>query len=194
MRVLQNLHLSLFEYRLSKKRDLSWYLRHDQRKRSLPGFDLCLLTATLLSTETVIHLNTKVYKWSIQFPVKDEAHEQIESYGFKLGSPSTASNTVHYDFPYRHYVKHGATVFIKQMFLAKPVVFQLVKETVAYRRGEGVFKPPTSKFRRPSKIVPNSTRSWKLLKIAEFRTPTHQDVRKKGSKTPKLPRFTLVLH
>jgi len=41
----------------------------------------------------------------------------------------------------------------------------------------GVQTPP--KFRRPSKTVPNSTRLWKLLKIAEFRTPTTQDVRKK---------------
>ena len=30
--------------------------------------------------------------------------------------------------------------------------------------------PP--KFRTPSKIVSNSTRLWKLLKVAEFRTPT----------------------
>ena len=65
---------------------------------------------------------------------------------------------------------------------------------VAYRGGEwfGVFNPP--KFWRPSKIVPNSTRLWKLLKSAEFRTPTHQDVRKKGSNIPKLSRFTIVLH
>ena len=38
---------------------------------------------------------------------------------------------------------------------------------------------------------------WKLLKIAEFRTPTHQDVRKKGSKILKLPPvricFTLAM-
>ena len=54
--------------------------------------------------------------------------------------------------------------------------------------GFGVFNPP--KFRRPSKIVPNSTRLWKLLKIAEFRMPTHQDVRgKKDSKILKLRRF-----
>ena len=59
--------------------------------------------------------------------------------------------------------------------------------------GFGVFKP-LPKFWRPSKIMPNSTRLWKLLKIAEFRTPTHQDVRKKGSNIPKLPRFTIVLH
>ena len=44
--------------------------------------------------------------------------------------------------------------------------------------GLGGFKPPPPKFRRPSKIVPNSTWLWKLLKIAEFRTPTHKDVRK----------------
>jgi len=55
--------------------------------------------------------------------------------------------------------------------------------------------PP--KFRRPFKIVPNSTRLWKLLKIAEFRTPTHQDVWKKGTKIIKLlsihNRFTLAM-
>jgi len=37
----------------------------------------------------------------------------------------------------------------------------------------------------------------KVLKIAEFRTPTHQDVRKKGSKILKLPSvrncFTLAM-
>ena len=59
----------------------------------------------------------------------------------------------------------------------------------AYRgRGVGGFKPPPPpKFRRPSKIVPSSTQLWKLLKIAEFRTRTPQDVRKKGSKILKLP-------
>jgi len=46
--------------------------------------------------------------------------------------------------------------------------------------------PPPKKIRRPSKIVLNSTRLRKLLKNAEFRTPTPQDVLKKGSKIPKL--------
>ena len=32
------------------------------------------------------------------------------------------------------------------------------------------------------------------LKIAEFSTPAPQDVRKKGSKILKLPRFAIVLH
>ena len=70
---------------------------------------------------------------------------------------------------------------------------------MAYREvGGGGFKhPPPPKFRRTSKIVPNSTRLWKLLKMAEFRTPTHEDVRKKGSKIIKLPSvrnwFTLAM-
>ena len=45
-------------------------------------------------------------------------------------------------------------------------------------RGGGSNSLPT-KFRRPSKIVPNSTWLWKLLKIAEFRTPAPQDIKKK---------------
>jgi len=66
--------------------------------------------------------------------------------------------------------------------------------------GEGWgFKPPPpqKKIQRPSKIMPNSTRLWKLLKIAEFRMPTPQDVWKKGSKILKLPPvhncFTLAM-
>ena len=35
--------------------------------------------------------------------------------------------------------------------------------------------------------MPNSTRLWKLLKIAEFRTPTPQDVLQKDTKILKLP-------
>ena len=61
----------------------------------------------------------------------------------------------------------------------------------------GVQHPSPPKFRRPSKIVPNSTRLWKLLKIAEFRTPTHNDVWQKASKILKLPPvrncFTLAM-
>jgi len=64
-------------------------------------------------------------------------------------------------------------------------------------RGGGVQLPPHPKFRRPSKIVPNSIRLWKLLKISEFRTPAHKDFRKKGSKILKLPPvrncFTLAM-
>jgi len=61
----------------------------------------------------------------------------------------------------------------------------------------GEFNPPPPKFRRPSKIVPNSTRLRKLLKIAEFRKPIPQDARKRGSKILKLPPvrncFTLAM-
>ena len=69
---------------------------------------------------------------------------------------------------------------------------------LAYRGGGGgSTPPPPTKFRRPSKIVPNSTRLWKMLKMAEFRMPTPQDVRKKGSKILKLPSvrncFTLAM-
>jgi len=53
---------------------------------------------------------------------------------------------------------------------------------------EGVrgVKPPPPEIPKSLKIVPNSTRLWKLLKIAEFRKPKPQDVRKKGSKILKL--------
>ena len=69
---------------------------------------------------------------------------------------------------------------------------------MAYRGGGcGVQTPPPPKFRRPSKIVLNSTQLWKLLKIAEFRTPTSKDVWKKESKILKLPSvrnyFTLAM-
>ena len=57
--------------------------------------------------------------------------------------------------------------------------------------------PPPPNFRRTTKIVPNSTRFWKMLKTVEFRTPTPQDVQKKGSKISKLPPvrncFTLAM-
>jgi len=72
-------------------------------------------------------------------------------------------------------------------------------QTSGVPRGGGVWgvQTPSPKFRTPSKIVPNSTRLWNLLKIAEFRTPTPQDVRKKGSIILKLPSvrncFTLAM-
>ena len=62
--------------------------------------------------------------------------------------------------------------------------------------GVGVSTPPP-KFGRLSKNVPNSNRLRKQLKFAEFRKPTPQDVRKKGSKILKLPPvrncFTLAM-
>jgi len=58
---------------------------------------------------------------------------------------------------------------------------------VAYRGECWGVNPPPPKFGMPSKIVPNSTRQRKLLKIAEFRTPTPQDIWKNGSRILKLP-------
>ena len=60
-------------------------------------------------------------------------------------------------------------------------------------RGVGVFDPlpeiPKALQNR-AKLNP----IVKLLKIAEFRMPTPQDVQKKGSKILKLRRFAIVLH
>jgi len=97
--------------------------------------------------------------------------------------------------PCRYIFLNDGNEFIGRQLTAAcchiPVAVQtLFRWPVAYRGG----KP---KFRRPSKIVPNSTRLWKLLKIAEFRTPTPQDIRKKCSKILKLPPvrncFTLAM-
>ena len=46
----------------------------------------------------------------------------------------------------------------------------------------------------PPKLCQTQPDLRKLLKFAEFRTPTPQDVRKKGSKIQQLPRFAIVLH
>jgi len=71
---------------------------------------------------------------------------------------------------------------------------------VAFRGGGefgGIKPPPPRNSEGPPKSCQNSTRLRKLLKIAEFRTPTPQDVRKKGSKILKLPPvqncFTLAM-
>ena len=66
---------------------------------------------------------------------------------------------------------------------------------VAYRGGElGCSNPPPRNSEGPPKSYQTQPDLWKLLKIAEFRTPTPQDVQKKGSKILKLPRFATVLN
>ena len=60
--------------------------------------------------------------------------------------------------------------------------------------GVGVFNPPPRNSEGPLKLFQTQPDLWKLLKTAEFRKPTLQDVRKKGSKILKLPRFAIVLH
>ena len=49
---------------------------------------------------------------------------------------------------------------------------------VAYRGGVWGVQPPRNS-EGPPKSCQTQPELWKLLKIAEFRTPTHQDVRKK---------------
>jgi hypothetical protein len=75
-------------------------------------------------------------------------------------------------------------VFVNALLLLV-YIFMYLSDVPRGLRG-GV-QPPPPKFRRPSKIVPNSTRLWKLLKIAEFRTPTPPRCSKKCSKILKLP-------
>jgi hypothetical protein len=60
--------------------------------------------------------------------------------------------------------------------------------------GVGVFNPPPRNSDDPPKLCQTQPVLRKLLKIAEFRTPTPQDVREKGSKILKLPRFAIALH
>jgi hypothetical protein len=67
-----------------------------------------------------------------------------------------------------------------------PYITNIRKTSGVPREGAwGVQTPHLPKIRRPSKIVPNSPRLWKPLKIAEFRRPPHQNVRIKGSKILK---------
>jgi hypothetical protein len=93
----------------------------------------------------------------------------------------------------RHFCCQGTHISSMQMQSQFP---KCCDSKPRQRRTEGG-STPTPKFRRPSKIMPNSTRLWKLLKIAEFRKPTPQDVRKKVSKILKIPPvrncFTLAM-
>ena len=54
--------------------------------------------------------------------------------------------------------------------------------------------PPSRNSEGPPKLCQTQPDCEKLLKIAEFRMPTSEDIRKKGSKILKLPRFAIVLH
>jgi len=65
---------------------------------------------------------------------------------------------------------------------------------VAYRGAIGEFKHPPPEIPKALQNRAKLNPIVKLLKIAEFRTPTPHDVRKKGSKILKLPKFAIVLH
>jgi len=68
--------------------------------------------------------------------------------------------------------------------------------TVAYRGGEGLggSNPPSPEIPKALQNRAKLNPIGKLLKIAEFRMPTPQNVRKKSTKILKLPRFAIVLH
>ena len=61
--------------------------------------------------------------------------------------------------------------------------------------GRGFGVQTTPKFRMlPPQSYQTQPDCEKCLKIAEFRTPTPQDVRNLGSKILELPSFAVVLH
>ena len=60
--------------------------------------------------------------------------------------------------------------------------------------GGGVQTPPPPEILKTLQNRAKLNPIVKTVKIAEFRMPTLQDVRKKGSKILKLPRFAIVLH
>ena len=68
---------------------------------------------------------------------------------------------------------------------------------VPRRRRGGGFKPPSPEIPKALQNRVKLNPVWKLFKIVEFRTPTPQDVLKKGSKILKLPPvrncFTLAM-
>ena len=59
--------------------------------------------------------------------------------------------------------------------------------------GLGCSNPPRNS-EGPPKLCQTQPDLRKLLQIAEFRRPTPQDVREKGSKIIKLPRFAIILY
>ena len=69
----------------------------------------------------------------------------------------------------------------KDQLCVKTVACPISPSVACRRGGVGMFKPPPEIPKALQKIVPNSTRLWKMLKkkIAEFMMLTHQDVRKK---------------
>ena len=107
--------------------------------------------------------------------------------------------TINWQLSHSYMFRHYCVILSEFVISTLPIYTSMSSAVVGsgVPRGGWGFKPPPPKFRRPSKIVSNSTRLWKLLKTAEFRVPTPQDVRKKGSKILKLPPvrncFTLTI-
>ena len=74
------------------------------------------------------------------------------------------------------------------------MILSHITATVAYWGGGWGVQTPLPEILKALQNCAKLNPIVKLLKIDEFRTPTHQDVRKKVSNIPKLPRFTIVLH
>ena len=110
-----------------------------------------------------------------------------------------ATNTIPLRMFRKVVVLTGNKLKITDATCEMPNSFPLYQGGSGVPRGGGGFaggsNPPATKFRRPSTIVPNSTRLWKLLK--KLLNLGHQHPKmfgKKGSKILKLPRFAIVLH
>ena len=74
------------------------------------------------------------------------------------------------------------------------VDFLLLTEKVCTKGAVWGVQPPPEIPKAHQNCAKTQPYLWKLLKIAEFRTPTPQDVWKKGSKILKLHRFAIVVH
>ena len=72
--------------------------------------------------------------------------------------------------------------------------FQASAAAVTYRGGGLGVQTPSPEIPKNLQNRAKLKLIVKTVKICEFRTPKPQDVRKKGSKIPKLPRFAIVLH
>ena len=74
-------------------------------------------------------------------------------------------------------------------------MFGYIRRSGVPRGGWGVQTPNPRNSEGPPKNRAKLNPIVKTVKqIAEFMTPTHQDVPKKGNKILKLHRFTIVLH
>ena len=100
---------------------------------------------------------------------------------------------------YTYLWKYNATLWWSCSFLPVSVAYRVGCVCVCV-----CVQTPPPKFRSFDKAAFDGKLSGKclvflfqhpnLFEISEFRTPTPHDIRKKGSKILKLPRFAIVLH
>ena len=155
---------------------LTYFFWGGRRRKELPSIALCKYGCT-----SVLLLRLKFYTLS-DIRMQEWINTMCDPWGISLETIDTSTDSqvnIHPDWCSSLHPLQSGTEFYMVATSGIP---------------SGGSNPPPPKFRRPSKIMPNSTRLWKLLKIAEFRMPTPQDVWRKGSKILKLPRFAIVLH